>query len=65
MSDQIDGNLMRDHLIGCLKFLHDIKRSLCASHASKYDTINVNNGYVEKQKTNLEAFFILTKGAII
>ena len=40
MSDQIDGNLIRHHLIW-LEFLHDhdIKRSLCESHASKYNTI--------------------------
>lgn len=60
---QDDGNLIRHHLIW-LEFLHDIKRSLCESHASKYDTISVNNDYVEKKK-NLEAFFILTKRAII
>ena len=61
---QDDGNLIRHHLIW-LEFLHDIKRSLCESHASKYDTISVNNDYVGKKKKNLEAFFILTKRAII
>ena len=46
---QDDGNLIRHHLIW-LEFLHDIKRSLCESHASKYDTISVNNDYVENKR---------------